>query len=106
MIRDPAGRVARAVEDGPEDQNLLDDPVGLEGLVGEHAVIADGRAQTAKSDAEQSHADNLEAWHREEDQPDDCEHVNEDDISEAGLFAANGLPEGTAPGRSGRHALP
>src|ERR1700682_2183278 len=48
MIRDPARGVAGAVEDGPEDQNLLDDPVGLEGLVGEHAVITDRGAETAK----------------------------------------------------------
>src|SRR5467141_1514849 len=47
MIRDPARGMAGAVEDGPEDQNLLDDSVGLEGLVGEHAVIADGRAEAA-----------------------------------------------------------
>ena len=66
--------------------------------MGEHAVIADGRAETAKSDAEQSHADNLEAWHWEEDQPDDRENVNEDDISEDGFFAANGFPEGPVPG--------
>jgi len=71
MIRDPACRMAGAVEDGPEDQDLLDDPVGLEGLVGQHAVIADGRAEPAKSNTEQCHANNLEAWYREEDQADD-----------------------------------
>src|SRR6266850_7954965 len=32
MIRNPARRVAGAVEDGPEDQELLDELVGLDGL--------------------------------------------------------------------------
>ena len=77
---------------------MLDDPVGLEGLVGEHAVITDRGAETAKGNTEQRHANNLEAWHREEDQPDDRENVNEDDISEDAFFAVDGLPEGAVPG--------
>src|SRR6266481_9181141 len=67
MIRNPTGGVARAVEDGPEDQELLDELVGLDGLVSEHAVVADGGAEAAEGDAQYRHADDFEAGNREED---------------------------------------
>jgi hypothetical protein len=66
--------------------------------MGEHAVIADRGAKATQSDAEQSHADNLEAWHGKEDETDDCKTMNEDKISEDAFLAMNGLPEGTIPG--------
>jgi len=77
---------------------LLDEAVGLEGFVGQHAVVADGGAQTAKGNAEQSHADNLEAWQREEDQTDDGKNVNENEKSEDAFFAMDGFPKGPVPG--------
>ncbi len=98
MIRNPACWVAGPIEDGPEDQELLDEAVGLESLVREHPVIANRGAEPAEGDAEQSHADNLEAWHGEKNQADDGKSVNEDDISEDAFLAMNGFPEGPIPG--------
>jgi len=97
MIRDPACRMAGAVEDGPEDQDLLDDPVGLEGLVGQHAVIADGRAEPAKSNTEQCHANNLRLGNREEDQADDGKNVNENEISKDAFFAVERVSRRVGP---------
>jgi hypothetical protein len=90
--------MAGAVEDGPENQHLLDEAIGPESLVGEHAVITDRRTETAEGDAEQRHANNLEAWHWEEDQSDDRKNVNENEISENAFFSVDGLPEGPVPG--------
>src|SRR6266404_2549802 len=98
MIRNPACWVAGPIEDGPEDQELLDEAVGLESLVREHPVIANRGAEPAEGDAEQSHADNLEAWHGEKNQADDGKSVNEDDISEDAFLAMNWFPEGPIPG--------
>ena len=64
MIGDPTRRVTGAVEDGPEDQELFHETVGLERLVGEHAVVANRSAQPAKGDEKQSHADDFETRQR------------------------------------------
>src|SRR5437016_13191004 len=56
MISDPAGRMSRAVEDGPEDQELLDDRVGSERLVRQHLVITHGCAKTAQCRGQQDMA--------------------------------------------------
>src|SRR6266850_2252453 len=98
MIRNPARRVARAVEDSPEDEELFDELVGLDGLVGEHAVVADGGAEAAESDAKYRHTDDLEAWNREKDQTDDRENVDQDKIGEDAFFAVDGFPKGAVPG--------
>src|SRR5882762_2121300 len=98
MIRNPARRVAGAVEDGPENQELLDELVGLDGLVGEHAVVADGGAEAAEGDAQYRHADDFEAGNWEKDQPDDCKNVDQDEIGEDAFFAVDGFPEGPVPG--------
>jgi len=98
MIGDPACWMTGTVEDRPEDQELFDEAVGPEGLVRQHAVIADGRAEPAKGDAEQSHADNFEVWHGEEDQTDNGKNVNKNEIREYSFFAMYGFPEGPVPG--------
>ena len=64
----------------------------------EHAVIANRGAEAAESDAEHSHADNLEAWHGEKYQADHGENMNEDEISEDALFAMDGFPKGSVRG--------
>ncbi len=97
MVGDPACGMAGAVEDCPENQELLDEAVGLEGFVREHAVIADRGAQPAKGNAEQGHADNLKVWHGKKDQTDDCKNVNENEISEDAFLAMDGFPEGPVP---------
>jgi len=98
VIGDPTRGMAGAVEDRPEDQELLDEAVGLESLVREHTVIADRGAQPAKGDTKQGHADNLEVWDGKKDQTDDRKNVNEDDISEDAFFAMDGFPEWPIPG--------
>ena len=98
MIRNPACRVTGAVEDGPEDQELLDELVGLDRFVGEHTVVADGGAEAAEGNAEQGHANDFEAGDREKDQTDDRKSVDQDDIGEDAFFAADGFPEGAVPG--------
>jgi hypothetical protein len=97
MIRNPARRMARTVEDGPEDQELLDELVCPDGFVGEHAVVADGSAQAPKGDAQYRHADNFAAGNRKKDQTSDRKSMNQHDISEDALFATDGFPEGTVP---------
>jgi hypothetical protein len=64
----------------------------------EHAVIANRCAETTEGDAEQRHANNLEARHWEEDQAYDRENVNEYEIGENAFFAVDRLPEGAVPG--------
>jgi hypothetical protein len=97
MIGDPSCGVAGTVEDRPEDQELLDESIGLESLMREQAMVADGGAQAAEGDEEQGYAYDLETRQREEDQPDHREEMNEDQISEDSLFPANGFPEGPIP---------
>src|SRR6266404_6622246 len=97
MIRNPACRVAGAVEDGPEDQELLDELVGLDGFVGEHAVVADGGAEAAEGDAQYRHADDFEAGNREKDQTDDRKSMDQDEIGEDAFFAMDGFPKGAVP---------
>src|ERR1700675_419665 len=97
MVRNPARRVAGAVEDGPEDQELLDELVGPDGFVGEHAVVADSSTEASQSDAQYRHADDFEAGNREKDQTGDRKSMDQHDISEDAFFAADGFPEGTVP---------
>src|SRR5712692_11206273 len=59
MVGHPARGMTRAVEDRPEDQELFYEPVGLESLVREHAVITNGGAESAESDEEQGQANDL-----------------------------------------------
>ena len=49
MVSDPACGMAGAVEDRPENKNLLDELIDLERLVRQHAVIADRSAEPAES---------------------------------------------------------
>src|SRR5260370_1306985 len=63
-----------------------------------HSRSCGRRTETAEGDAEQRHANNLEAWHWGEDQSDDRKNVNEDEISENAFFGVDRLPEGPIPG--------
>ena len=98
MIRDPACRMTRAIEDGPENQKLLDKAVGLECFVGEHAVIANRSAQPAKGDEEKSQAQDFKTWQRKKNQPDHGEDVNEDEIDEDAFLTVHWFPKGPFPG--------
>src|ERR1700688_1120824 len=52
VISDPARGMTGSVEYRPENQHLLDEAIGLQSFVGEHAVVTDGRSESAKSDKE------------------------------------------------------
>src|SRR6266852_3911811 len=97
MVGHPARGMTRAVEDRPEDQKLFDEPVGLESLVREHAVITNGGAESAESDEEQRPAADLKTRQGKEDQPDHRENVNQDEIGKDAFFAANRFPERPIP---------
>jgi len=49
MISDPACGMTGSVEYRPEDQHLLDEAIGLQSFVREHAMVTDGRSEPAKS---------------------------------------------------------
>ena len=97
MISDPARGVSRTVEDGPEDQELLDNRVGLERLMRQHAVITNRRAEPAKCGEEHRQTKNLEARHGKKDQADDGKNVNEDQVSENAFLAVNRFPKWPFP---------
>ena len=61
MIRNPTRRMARAVEDRPENQELLDQRMRLQGFMRQHPVIANGCAEPAERGEEYGHAKYLEA---------------------------------------------
>src|SRR5713101_6262110 len=71
VVRNPACGVAGAVEDRPEDQHLLDELVGLERVVRQHAVEADCRAQAAKCDEENRQTEDFQAGERVKNQTND-----------------------------------
>src|SRR5882672_4670020 len=98
MIRNPARRVAGAIEDGPENQELLDELVGLDRFVGKHAVVANRSAKAAEGDAQYRHADHFEAGDRKKNQPDDRKNVDQDEVGEDAFFAVDGFPKGAVPG--------
>ena len=50
VISDPTGGMTGSVEYRPENQHLLDEAIGLQSFVREHAMVTNGRSETAKSD--------------------------------------------------------
>src|SRR5260370_37913811 len=75
MISDPARGMTGAVENGPEDQELFDESVGLERLVGEQAVIANRGAAAAKGHEENHKGNELEAGAKEKNETNDSKDV-------------------------------
>ena len=49
VVGDPTCRSPRAVEHGPENQQVFDDLVQLEGAVRQHPMVTDRRAETTES---------------------------------------------------------
>src|SRR5262249_41500456 len=84
-------------EHRPEDQKLLDDRVGLERLMSEHAVITNGRSEPAQRGEEQRHTKDLQAWEREKDQTSNGKNVNQDQVGENAFFPVHGLPKRPMP---------
>src|SRR5712692_8505297 len=98
VVGDPSCRSSRAVEHGPEDQEVLDDLVQLESAVRQQAVVTHRRAETAESHEKQSEAENLQARKRKKNQPNDSQYVYQDKIKKNSRFASSRFPKGLFPG--------
>lgn len=76
MISDPARGMTGSVEYRPENQHLLDEAIGLQSFVREHAMVADGGSKSAKSDKQRGESENFKAGQRKQDYSHDGQHVN------------------------------
>jgi hypothetical protein len=92
MMGDPTRWGTAAVEDGPEDQDVLDQPVELESAMCEQAMITDGSAEASESRKKESNAEHLGTRQREQTQADDSQQVNQDKIEENRAFAWGRFP--------------
>src|SRR5882724_650543 len=97
VIGDPACRRARAIEHGPENQEVLDRFVYLERAMREQAVITDGSAEAAERDETDRHRDHFPAGDREEDQRGDCQRVDQNKVEQHPELSRSGLPKRTLP---------
>src|SRR5580704_17987975 len=61
MISDPAGGMAGGVEYRPENQHLLDEAIGLQSFVREHAMVTDRGSEAAKRDEKCGKAEHFKA---------------------------------------------
>ena len=64
VIRHPACGMTGSVEYCPENQHLLDESIGLQSFVREHAMVTDGRSESAKSDKKRGESEYFEARQR------------------------------------------
>ena len=100
MIGDPTDRRAAAIENGPENQEVLDELVELESAMREQAMITNGYAETSESREEKRNADNPGIRQREKKQADYSQEVNQRKIEENCAFAWGGFPKRPLPGPS------
>src|SRR5215470_3863598 len=105
MVRHPTCGMPGTVEHCPENQKLLNDRIGPQGLVREHAVITHRSAKPAERSKEHCQAQNLETRQRKQNQSDDAKNVNQDQVSENAFFAVNRFPKRTVPGLHLRRLL-
>jgi hypothetical protein len=64
MISDPACGMTGSVEYRPEDQHLLDEAIGFQSFVREHAMVTDGRSESAESDKKSGQSEYFKAGQR------------------------------------------
>src|ERR1700688_171357 len=76
VISDPAGGMTGSVEYRPENQHLLDEAISLQSFVREHAMVADGRSKSAKSDKKRCKSENFKAGQGKQNYSHDGQHVN------------------------------
>lgn len=76
MISDPTGGMAGSVKYRPENQHLLDEAIGLQSFVREHAMVTDRRSQSAKSDKKRGKSENFKAGQGKQNYSHDGQHVN------------------------------
>ena len=77
VISDPACGMTGSVEYRPENQHLLDETIGLQGFVREHAMVTDGRSESAKSDKKRRESEYFEAGQGKQNNSHDGQHVND-----------------------------
>jgi len=77
VIGDPARGMTGSVEYRPENQHLLDETIGLQGFVREHAMVTDGRSESAKSDKKRRESEYFEAGQGKQNNSHDGQHVND-----------------------------
>src|SRR5262249_42136661 len=97
VVSDPTRGVAGTVEDGPKNQNLLDEPVHLKSAVCQQAVVTHSGPQAAQTCKEQREPEYFQAGNRKQDDPYDAQNVDQDKIDEHAFFASNRFPEGPIP---------
>jgi len=64
VISDPACGMTGSVEYRPENQHLLDEAIGLQSFVREHAMVTNGRSESAKSDKKRRESEYFKAGQR------------------------------------------
>ena len=76
VISDPACGMTGSVEYRPKNQHLLDEAIGLQSFVREHAMVTNGRSESAKSDKECCQSEHFEAGQGKQNYSHDGQHVN------------------------------
>src|ERR1700731_3465797 len=61
VISDPTGGMTGSIEYRPENQHLLDEAIGLQSFVSEHAMVADGGSESAKSNKTRREPEHFQA---------------------------------------------
>ena len=77
VISDPACGMTGSVEYGPENQHLLDEAIGLQSFVREHAMVTDGGSKSAKRDKQRCKSENFKAGQGKQNYSHDGQHVND-----------------------------
>jgi hypothetical protein len=76
VISDPTGGMTGSVEHRPENQHLLDETIGLQSFVREHAMVTNGSSESAKGDKQRRESQNFEAGQGKQNNSHDGQHVN------------------------------
>ena len=77
VISHPACGMTGSVKYRPENQHLLDEAIGLQSFVREHAVVTNGRSESAKSDKKRCEAEHFETGQGKQNDSQDSQHVND-----------------------------
>jgi hypothetical protein len=97
VVSDPTRGVAGTVEDGPENQKLLDEAVQLKSTVCQQAVITHSCSQAPQTCKEQRESQYFQGRNRKQDEANDCQNMDQDEVGENAFFASHRLPKGPLP---------
>src|SRR6202040_3259541 len=93
VIGDPARRSPRAIEHGPEDQEVFDDLIDLESAMGQQAVVADRGPKPAERDEAKRENHDFPARDRKQNDRRDRQRVNQYQVEEHPAFPRSRLPK-------------